>query len=65
MKAGQIYTIGVGDSGMIGVYKIETEVVNGSGKFEKTGLGYCRDAKESIETAFRFFKANNYKIKIG
>jgi len=62
MKAGQIYTIGVGDSGMIGVYKIETEVVNGSGKFEKTGLGSCRDAKESIETAFRFFKANSRNI---
>ncbi|MBX4261946.1 protease Lon-related BREX system protein BrxL [Clostridium estertheticum] len=62
MKAGQIYTIGVGDSGMIGVYKIETEVVNGSGKFEKTGLGYYRDAKESIETAFRFFKANSRNI---
>lgn len=62
MRAGQIYTIGVGDSGMIGVYKIETEVVNGSGKFEKTGLGSCRDAKESIDTAFRFFKANSRNI---
>ncbi|SUY48133.1 ATP-dependent Lon-type protease [Clostridium putrefaciens] len=62
MKAGQVYTIGVGDSGMIGVYKIETEVVNGSGKFEKTGLGSDREAKESIETAFRFFKANSRNI---
>lgn len=43
MKAEQIYTIGVGDLGMIGVYKIETEVVNGTGKFEKTGLASCRD----------------------
>lgn len=62
MKAGQVYTIGVGNSGMIGVYKIETEVVNGSGKFEKTGLGTDREAKESIETAFRFFKANSRNI---
>lgn len=62
MKAGQVYTIGVGDSGMIGVYKIETEVVNGSGKFEKTGVGSDREAKESIETAFRFFKANSRNI---
>lgn len=58
-KAGHVYTIGVGDSGMIGVYKIETEVVPGSGKFERTGLGTCREAKESIETAFRYFKANS------
>ncbi|MCC5422604.1 protease Lon-related BREX system protein BrxL [Clostridium botulinum] len=62
MKSGQVYTIGVGDSGMIGVYKIETEVVNGLGKFEKTGLGSDREAKESIETAFRFFKANSRNI---
>lgn len=62
MKAGQVYTIGIGDSGMIGVYKIETEVINGSGKLEKTGLGYDKDAKESIETAFRYFKANSRNI---
>ncbi len=51
-KAGRVYTIGVGDSGMIGVYKLETEVVSGSG----------REAKESIETAFRYFKANSRNI---
>ena len=58
MKAGQIYTVGVGDSGMLGVYKLETEVVNGSGKFESTGLGNNRNAKESIKTACSYFKAN-------
>ena len=58
-RAGHVYTIGLGDSGMIGIYKIETEVISGSGKFEKTGLGYSREAKESIETAFRYFKANS------
>ena len=58
MKAGQIYTVGVGDSGMLGVYKLETEVVNGSGKFESTGLGNNRNTKESIKTAFSYFKAN-------
>ena len=62
LKAGQVYTIGVGNSGMMGVYKIETEVVAGSGKFEKTGLGSDREAKESIETAFRYFKANSKNI---
>ena len=61
-KAGHVYTIGLGDSGMIGVYKIEVEVVGGTGKFEKTGLGYDREAKESIDTAFRYFKANSRNI---
>lgn len=61
-KAGHVYTIGLGDSGMIGVYKLEVEVVGGTGKFEKTGLGYDREAKESIDTAFRYFKANSRNI---
>lgn len=62
LKAGHVYTISGGDSGMIGIYKLETEVVDGSGKFEKTGLGNAREAKESIETAFRYFKANSKNI---
>lgn len=45
---------------MIGVYKLE--VVGGTSKFEKTGLGYDREAKESIDTAFRYFKDNSRNI---
>ena len=61
-KAGHVYTVGLGDSGMNGVYKIEVEVVGGTGKFERTGLGYYREAKESIDTAFRYFRANSRSI---
>jgi ATP-dependent Lon protease len=61
-KPGHIYTVAHGDSGMIGVYKIETEVVPGSGRFDRTGLGSCREAKESIATAFNYFKANKKNI---
>ena len=61
-KPGHIYTVAHGDSGMIGVYKIETEVVPGSGKFDRTGLGSYREAKESIGTAFNYFKANKKNI---
>lgn len=61
-KPGHVYTVARGDSGMIGVFKIETEVVPGSGKFERTGLGSSRDAKESINIAFNYFKANKKNI---
>lgn len=61
-KPGHIYLVGHGETGMIGVFKIETEVVPGSGKFERTGLGYNREAKESINTAFNYFKANKKNI---
>ena len=62
IRAGHVYTVGNGDSGMIGVYKIETEVVGGTGKLERTGIGNNREAKESIDTAFRYFKANSKNI---
>ena len=57
-KPGHIYT----QSGMIGVYKIENQVVSGSGKFEKSGVGSDREAKESLDTAFRFFTVNSKSI---
>ena len=61
-KAGHIYTVARGDSGMIGVFKLETEVVSGNGKFEVTGAGSDREAKESLRTAQNYFKANKKLI---
>jgi len=61
-KPGQLYTVSRGKSGMIGVFKLETEVVTGSGRFERTGIGSDREAKESIETAYRYLKANSKNI---
>lgn len=61
-KPGHIYTVCHTQSGMIGVYKIENQVVSGSGKFEKSGVGSDREAKESLDTAFRFFTANSKSI---
>ena len=51
-----------GKNGMIGTYKIETEVINGSGKFEKTGVSSDREAKEAIDTSFKYFRANSKNI---
>jgi len=57
-RSGHVYTVARGKSSMIGTYKIETEVINGSGKFDKTGVSSDRQAKEAIDTAFKYFKAN-------
>ena len=61
-KPGQVYTVSRGKSGMIGVFKLETEMVTGSGKFERTGFGSDRGAREAIETAYRYLKANSKHI---
>lgn len=59
---GQVYTVSQGKSGMIGVFRLESQMLPGNGKFEKTGIGTDRDAKESTNTAFNFLKANANRI---
>lgn len=61
-KPGHVYTIGHGSSGMIGVYKLENQVVSGSGKFDKSGVTGNREARESLDTAFRYFTSNSKSI---
>lgn len=62
---GQVYTVSRGKSGMIGVFRLESRMLPGSGKFERTGLGSDRDCKESTNTAFNFLKANGKRISGG
>ena len=59
---GQVYTVSQGKSGMIGVFRLESQMLPGNGKFERTGLGSDRDCKESTNTAFNFLKANGSRI---
>ena len=59
---GQVYTVGHGKSGMIGVFRLESQMLPGNGKFERTGIGSDREAKESSNTAFNFLKANGNRI---
>lgn len=59
---GQVYTVGRGKTGMIGVFRLESQMLPGNGKFERTGIGSDRDAKEAANTAFNFLKANGKRI---
>lgn len=59
---GQVYTVSRGRSGMIGVFRLESQMLPGSGKFERTGIASDRDAKEATNTAFNYLKANGGRI---
>ena len=59
---GQIYTVSRGKTGMIGVFRLESQMLPGNGKFDRTGLGSDRDAKEATDTAFKYLKANGSRI---
>ncbi len=59
---GQVYTVSQGKNGMIGVFRLESQMLPGNGKFEKTGIGSDRDCREATATAFSFLKANAMRI---
>lgn len=59
---GQVYTVSRGKSGMLGVFRLESQMLPGTGKLVCTGLGSDRSAKEATNTAFNFLKANAKRI---
>jgi ATP-dependent Lon protease len=59
---GQVYTVSVSKSGMIGAYRLESQMLPGNGKLTCTGLGTDREAKEETNTAFNYLKANGNRI---
>ncbi len=59
---GQVYTVSHGKSGRIGLFRLESQMLPGNGKFDRTGLGSDREAKEASNTAFNYLKANSNRI---
>ena len=62
VSPGQVYTIGTSADGRIGCYRLESQILEGNGKFDKTGLGSSHEAKEAANTAFNYLKANGKRI---
>lgn len=59
---GQVYTVSRGKSGMLGVFRLESQMLAGNGKLTCTGIGSDRGAKEATNTAFNYLKANGKRI---
>ena len=64
-KPGVLYTIGLSNKGMPGLYRLELQVTKGSGKLATSGLWNSSSAKEQVKIAFDFFKANASRISAG
>lgn len=62
LKPGHLYSVGPSDSGKLGVYKFETEMMNGTGKFTPNGIGSKKDINESVKIAYQYFKSNASSI---
>ena len=60
---GQCYTaVFRGKAGMIGVFHLESQMLPGNGKFERTGNGVDRECKEATDTAYNYLKAKGNRI---
>ena len=59
---GQVYTVSQGKSGMLGVFRLESQMTSGTGKFERTGLGSNGNSKEAANAALSYLKANGSRI---
>ena len=62
IKPGHLYTVGPSLNGKLGIYKIETEIMNGTGKFKISGIGSKKPITESVKIAYEYFKSNSRNI---
>ena len=61
-KPGHVHAVSGGASGRVGVFKFETQMISGNGKFKATGLGSDSAAKEKTYSAYKYLSANAASI---
>ena len=61
-KPGTVHTVGMGTNALLGLYRLELQVVSGNGKLSISGVGPSSQAKEAIKVAYDYFKANLTRI---
>lgn len=62
ISPGHLYSIGLSEAGKLGIYRYETEMRSGSGKFSISGIGSKKPIKESVDIAIEYFKSNSRNI---
>jgi ATP-dependent Lon protease len=62
MNPGVLHTIGTGSTGHLGLYRMETQITAGNGKFAVSGIGSSAAAREALKVGFDYFKANLSRI---
>ncbi|MBF0099870.1 MAG: protease Lon-related BREX system protein BrxL [Desulfobacterales bacterium] len=62
LKPGTLHTVVLGTNGHLGLYRLELQVVGGTGKLTISGSGVNHKTKEAIKIAFDYFKANISRV---
>jgi ATP-dependent Lon protease len=64
LKPGTLYTVAIGANGLLGLYRLELQVVGGSGKLSISGVSSSSQAREAIKVGYDYFKANMSKVSV-
>ncbi len=64
LNPGVLHTVAAGSSGLLGLYRLETQMTPGNGALRMSGLGASSAAKEAIKVGFDYFKANASRISV-
>jgi len=62
LSAGHAYAVSPGDSGMLGVYRLELQATPGNGKLIRTGAAAAGGARDAVNVAYNYFKANSSRV---
>src|SRR4051794_13770198 len=62
LNPGVLHTVATGSGGMLGLYRLETQVTAGNGLLKMSGLGSNSEAKEGIKVGFDYFRANGSRV---
>jgi ATP-dependent Lon protease len=63
LNPGSLHTVGRGNNGHLGLYRLETQMTAGSGQLKLSGMGTSSVAKESMKVGFDYFRANVTQIQ--
>ena len=63
LKPGSLHTVAFGSGGHLGLYRLETQVTNGTGQLKLSGFGSNTAAKESVKVGFDYFRANAARLQ--
>ena len=62
LPAGHVYTVSSNQSTKVGAFKLEVQVVPGSGKLIKSGAAADTGARDGVRVAFNYFRANAHRV---
>jgi ATP-dependent Lon protease len=64
LAPGVLHTIARGDNGQLGLYRLETQVTQGGGRLNTSGIDGSSSAKETLKVSFDYFKANSSAVSV-